>query len=330
MKDIFIAIPAKNEESELGKCIRSIYYSSKCLQNKYKINTFICLNGCSDNTGDVADECKNKFQNLNIEILKSKEGKLYAQKNIIERIKGKKGYIFFIDADTTISKNSLSIIINELNKHKQLIAVGGFPIARKYKGLNPWKIVLDRILNVRSRHPMAEKSQLDVEEYHKLALKDPQFKNTSQKHELKSKIFFHGRLFALRSTKYWKMPGLRRGVVGDDSFLPDHIIYNFGKNRIRIRYDAVVYYNPFTSLFKHYKTYKRIYFDLKNLKKNYPKFKGIREHSVLVLDSEYIQSQSFTTRLKFNAFKIIRKCEKFIFELYPENKPSKIWKSLKR
>ncbi len=328
MKNLFIAIPARNEQKNLRNCIKSIYEASNNLN--YNINTFICLNGCSDNTKLIAKKCKKEFLELNISILNSKEGKLYAQKKIIEQIKNKRGYVFFTDADTELDKNSIDIMVKEMNKYKELLAVGGFPMAKKYKGSNPWEKFLDEILNIRSRHPMSEISKLNVREYHKHTLKDPQKINTSQEHEIKSKIFFHGRLFALRSAKYWRMANAKKGIVGDDSFLPDYIISVYGKNRIRIRYDAIVYFNPFISLIQHYKAYKRIYFDLKNLKKNYPEFRDIREHSVLVLDKNYIYNQELITRLKFKFFEIIRNCEKFLFNVFPEDQPSKIWSSAKR
>ena len=175
---------------------------------------------------------------------------------------------------------------------------------------------------------MSEISKFDVENYHQLAKIDPQKINSSKKHELKSKIFFHGRMFSLRSKKYWNKPSNKKKVVGDDSYLPDYIISNYGKNRIRIRYNAIVYYNPFTSLRKHYKTYKRIYFDLKNLEKNYPNFEKIRKNSELVLDNHYIKKQNFSIKVYFFLFRLIRKLEKLLFKFSLERNPEKIWAKL--
>ena len=324
MKEIYLCLPVHNEEKNLEKCIISIENAIKIIP-RYHIKTFICLNGCKDKSKEVAFYCKQKYSSLNIKILKSKKGKLNAQEKVLSCIPLNK-IVFFIDADTEIDNKSANIILKEFEKYKKLLAVGAFPIAKKYSGFNLWKRLLDNILNIRSRHPMSEISKLNVEDYHTLAKIEPQKINTSKEHELKSKIFFHGRMFALRSKEYWNKPPKNKKVAGDDSYLPDYIIYNYGKNRIRIRYDAIVYFNPFVSLKKHYKTYKRIYFDLKNLKENFPEFKDIREHSELSLDKDYIRNQNFLTRLYFSCFGLIRKFEKLLFRFSLEKNPHKIWK----
>jgi len=321
MGKIYFSIPVYNEEKNLSKFIRSLSESTKFLKN-FK-ETFFCLNGCKDNSEKIIKENIKKFPHLNIKLLKSKKGKINAQKEII--LHQKEGHpIFFLDADTKLKKNSIKIILKELNENKELIAVGGFPIAKKYSGKNLWKRFLDNILNIKSRHPMSEISKLNVEKYHALAISHPQNLNTRKEHELKSKIFFHGRIFCLRSKKYWDYPK-KKGIVGDDSYLPDYITYNYGKNKIRIRYDALTYYQPFLSLKKHYITYKRVYFDLKNLKKKYPKFKEIREHSALKLDWRYINSLKYSEKIKFYIFTLIRFFEKKIFELSLNKNPKKIW-----
>ena len=221
MKQISVGIPIYNEENNIEKCIISL--NSEIKKLNLKINIYLCLNGCNDNSEKIAEKIKIMFPNLNIKIIKSNKGKLNAQEKIINEIDNDFP-IVFMDSDIELKNDSIKIVLNELKENKELIAVGAFPIAKKYKGLNPWKIFLDNILNIRSRFPMAEISKYNVSHYHKLAIKKPQFINTNPKHELKSKIFFHGRLFILRSKKYWNKPE-KLGIVGDDSYLPDYIIY---------------------------------------------------------------------------------------------------------
>src|SRR4030042_1993125 len=198
-------------------------------------------------------------------------------------------------------------------------------ILNSQKGNNIWKSFLDKVLNIRSRYPMSEISRLNVEEYHPYVIYDPQHKNTSVNHELKSKIFFHGRTFLLRSKKYWFKPKTEK-IVGDDSYIPDYITFNYGKGRIRNRYDSIVYYNPFISLKEHFNVYKRIYFDLRNLARTYPSFEDIRNHSQLVLDWTYIRRQKFTIRLLFSLYSLVRKIERFFYKFSINQNPSKIWK----
>jgi len=319
---VYLCLAVYNEEKNLMNCISSINRAIKKIRPQVK--TIICLNGCTDSSLRIAKECKQDYPFLNIRITKSVKGKLNAQKKMLSLIPKNKR-TFFIDSDTEISEDSISIMLKELDKHKGLIAVGGFPIAKKYEGFNPWKKLLDNILNIRSRHPMCEISKLEVLNYHKLANLYPQRINTNKEHESKSKIFFHGRLFLLKSKKYWNMPPKSKKVVGDDSYLPDYIIYNYGKNRIRIRYDALVYFKPLISIKEHYRAYKRIYYDLKNLKDSSPEFSDIREHSVLILDKDYIIRQKVLERVKFAIFNCIRCIEKMLYKISFERDPKKIW-----
>jgi len=322
--DIYICLPVHNEEKTLDKCLYSIKEAMSLVPNCV-FHTFICLNGCHDKSDFVANLCKAKYSILNIEIIKSKKGKLNAQTKVVSKIPPNKK-IFFIDADTEIAKDSISILLKEFKKHNTLIAVGSFPVAKYYVGTNPWRKVLDKILNIRSRHPICEISCNNVDKYHQLARKDPQNKNTNLQHELRSKIFFHGRMFAIKSKKYWNKPPVKTGVVGDDSYLPDYINYYYGPGKIRIRYDSIVYFNPFVSLIGHYNSYKRIFYDLKNLKKSFPEFKQIREDSKLMLDNNYIKNQKYKTRICFSMFSIFRKIETQIFKWSIEKDPNKIWK----
>ncbi len=319
-KKIFIGISACNEEKYLERCVSSIAKSTLNLN----VATYICLNGCKDLTEDIARKCQREYKSLNIYIIYSKIGKINAQKRITQVI-SEEGPIFFIDADTIVHKKTIKIILRELDKHKELIVVGALPIARRYMGNNLWKKILDEILNVRSRHPKCEISRSPVEDYHIHAIVDPQNKNTNKKHELRSKIFFHGRLFCLRYKKYWKKPPTNKKIVGDDSFLPDYIINRYGKNRIRIRYDAIIYFEPFTSLIKHYNSYKRIYYDLKNLKIGFNKYKSIRKNSSLKLDYDYIMKRTVLIRIKFLLFILIRNIEQKLFLLSKEKNPHNIW-----
>jgi len=322
MNRIFVIIPVHNNEENLNECIKSL---NKSIQGiKYKFKTFLIINNCIDKSSEIAIKCKDKYPHLKIEILNSSKGKLNSQESAIKKIDSE-NLILFIDADVVLKRDSVKILIKELKKHIRLVAIGSFPVAKSYKGKDIWKSFLDKVLNIRSRHPMSEVSLLNVEEYHPYAICDTQNKNTSLSHELKSKIFFHGRTFLLRSKKYWSRPK-SEGIVGDDSYIPDHIIFNYGKDRIRTRYDSIVYYDPFISLKEHFNTYKRVYFDLRNLKEKYPKFRDIRNHSQLVLDRTYIGKQKFTIRLFFFLYFLVRKIERFFYKFSINQDPDKIWK----
>jgi hypothetical protein len=322
MNKLFVIIPIHNKEKNLNACIISL--NKATIRIKKRLKTFLVINDCSDNSYNLAVKCKSKYPSLNIEILNSMKGKLNAQEVAIKKINSDYP-VLFIDADVVLKEDSIEILLKELKKFPRLIAIGSFPIAKYYQGNNIWKLFLDKILNIRSRYPLSEISALNVEKYHPYAICDPQIKNTSLSHELKSKIFFHGRMFLLRSKKYWSKPKSEK-IVGDDSYIPDYLIFNYGKDRIRNRYDSIVYYAPFTSLNEHFNAYKRIYFDLKNLKGIYPKFRNIRNHSQLILDRDYIKKQKFITRLLFFSYSLIRKIERFLYKFSINRDPTEIWR----
>ncbi len=322
-RKLYFAIPVYNEENNLKRCINSLYMDTLSLD--YNLKTFICLNGCTDDSKKIALDLQKKYSSLNIKILESKKGKLNAQEKIIKNIYSKKDYIIFLDADIEIKKGCIKKLILELDKHKKIMIVGAIPIAREYMGKNLWKKLISQILNIRSKHPYWEKSKYSVKEYHPYVLSDAQHKNTNPSHELQSKIFFHGRMFALRSILVWAKPSKKSGVVGDDTFLSDNTLYKYGKGSIRNRYDAMVYYKPFTSLLYHYRVYKRVYYDLKNLGNSYPKFRKIRKLSKLEIDKNYFNNQNKKVKLVFYLYDLIRKIEKFLFKYSFEKDPAKIW-----
>ena len=325
---LFFAIPVYNEENNLEDCIKSLAKDASSLN--YFLETFICLNGCTDNSEEVAFNLQKKYIKLNIKILKSKKGKLNAQKKILKNINSEKDYVVFLDSDIEIKRGCIKKLISELDKHKKIMIVGAFPIAKTYIGKNFWRKIISKILNIRSKHPSWEKSKYNVKKYHPYALSDPQYKNTKQNPEIQSKIFFHGRMFVLRSKLIWDKPSKKSGVVGDDTFLSDNTLYKYGNFSIRNRYDAIVYYKPFTSLIYHYRVYKRVYYDLKNLKKYYPKFKKIRKLSQLEINKNYLNKQNKKTKLLFYTYALIRRIEKFLFKYSLEKDPAKIWQYSKK
>jgi len=320
---LYFSIPIFNEEDNLEQCITSLYDEAKSLNQD--VETFLCLNGCTDNSKKIALILQKKYPRLNIKILHSKKGKLKAQDEIIKNIRSKTGYIIFLDSDIEVKNGCIKKLISELDKHKEIIIVGALPIAKVYAGSNLWKKLLSQVLNIRSKHPLLEKSSYDVREYHPYAFSDPQQVNITPDQELQSKIFFHGRMFVMRSKEVWAKPSKCSGVVGDDTFLSDNTLYRYGKGSIRTRYDAIVYYEPFTSLLAHYNVYKRIYYDLKNLERSYPNFKDIRKLSKLKTNKDYLCKQNKKTRILFYTYDMIRKIERFLFRVSIEKNPSKIW-----
>ncbi len=91
--ELFFAIPVYNEENNLRKCIESLLKDVSSLN--YSLKTFICLNGCTDNSEKIALNLQKEYPKLNIIVLKSKKGKLNAQEKIVQKIDSEKDYVFF-------------------------------------------------------------------------------------------------------------------------------------------------------------------------------------------------------------------------------------------
>jgi len=135
-KDLFFGIPVYNEESNLKKTLNSL--NKEVINLNINVKTFLCINGCTDNSLNIAKKCKKRFLRLNITILESEIGKLNAQKKIVSFIP-KQDPICFLDADIILKKNCLKNILMEMKTNKELIVVGAFPVAKTYLGKNIWK-----------------------------------------------------------------------------------------------------------------------------------------------------------------------------------------------
>lgn len=320
----YIAIPAYNEENTIEKCLLSIKSAKKICKKYNLIGTYICLNGCTDNTSDVVKRLQKENPSLKIKILTSqRRGMNYALNKIMDTLTKNEAIIIKVDADTEVDSRAFQIILNELEKHPELKIVGGQPIAKKYTGSNVYKKILSRVLDIRSHYPESQVAVKDVTEFHPFSQTDPQ-PLLSPNFEKRSRIYFHGRFYALRNKKIWDVPGHR---IGDDTYLTLSVYKRFKKNSIRIRYDACCYYHPSTSLKTHWKVYKRIFLDTYTLFK-LPQFNKMNEiigKEAVKLDWAYIQTPPPQVKLYFIFYWLIKQIESILFNLMPKKYKPKVW-----
>lgn len=317
-KQFYVAIPAYNEEGSIGYCLKTLRWAVKVASTKkYSIlKTYICVNGCTDDTEREIWKLSRTYPDLKIKILHSKKGMNKAMNRIVQCIPSKNAPIVKIDADAEMSRSSLTILLDELSRHPELKVAGGYPVAHRYTSNNLYKKLISRILDVRSAHPMSQISVHNVKDFHPLSYNDPQTTVTPEFEE-SSRIFFHGRYYALRSKELWNVPWDR---IGDDTYLTLSLYKKFGKGAIRIRYDAMCYYQPSTSLIFHWKVYKRIFCDTYTLF-DLPEFQGmdeIRKREDVKLNWNYICTLPFGVQSCFVVYLIIKHINSYLFRISPK------------
>ena len=313
----YIIIPAYNEEQTINPCLRSILEAVKYAEKKFFLDsTYICVNGCTDKTEEKVRTAQKNFPKLNIKILSSKKGMVRALSKIIEALPNSSYPVIKIDADTITKKESFYILLSESKKHPELKTIGGFPQAFFYRGNNLYKKFLSNVLDVRSRYPLSQVADNNVKIFHKIVNASPQ-PDIPANFEKKSRIYFHGRFYLLKNKKIWNVP---KNQIGDDTYLTLSIYKRFGLNSIRIRYDAICYYYPTTSLKYHYRVYKRIHCDVRSLFQlpEFQNMKKLKSLEKVKLDWPYIKTLPLKIHFYFLCYTIVKTVELILFKLFPK------------
>lgn len=329
----FIIWAAYNEEKTLEKSFlaakKAISYYFIKTGNCAVANVIICHNGCTDRTSEIAQNIKDKHSSdtIRIDVLSSPKGMVIAQNASIKYIREQKNNlndpIIFIDADSFINEQAIHILLEQFIKHPKLKAVGARPVPIPYQGPALIKKIWDKVLNCRAYFPRAEITVNFAPEFHPYADSDPQ--TIYSEFEKRSKIYFHGRCFALKNQYVWEVPERQ---IGDDTYLDRSIHYRFGPGSIRTLFDAEVYFYPMTSPRVFIKTFYRIYYDLRILKRTYPQYNQVREYSKTMLDWEYINSLPLKWHIAFRMYNIVRQFCHFLFKyniIYTKKSGLDVW-----
>ncbi len=319
MTDLYYCIAAYNEEENLPVCLQSLARQDVTAD----LETLICLNGCTDNTEKAAIEAAKEYPGLNISIIHSKHGLVYAQNRIIQQIQNRKAPLLFVDADVSLDEHCVPIMKQELEGLDTLLVVGGWPIPSKQSHMSPWQNFLYHTLHVRALFPESEVSVHDVSSFKQYVDEKPQ-PTVSAEFEKRSKIYFHGRVFMLRNADVFEMPEDRN--LADDTYLPNMIHYKHGPSIIRTRFDAVGHYSPYLSLKNHFKTYRRVYLQKRYLDMTNPQFAGIRELERSRLNWRFIVSKGLLVTARFATYSLIRSLEETAYRLLPKPEPADLWR----
>ncbi len=115
--EISIIIPAYNAEATIEECLNKIFEESKNLNSEI----IVIDDNSSDNTCSIVE----KFRNVKLVKLDENKGVGHARNLGAKLAKNK--ILCYIDSDLIISKNSILILINRLQKDQTTGSVGAIP-----------------------------------------------------------------------------------------------------------------------------------------------------------------------------------------------------------
>jgi len=322
LPDLYYGIVAYNEEDNILSCLESL--DSQTINAR--IETLVCTNGCVDRTEERILEGIKRYPRLHINPLRSRKGKAFAQNEIARSAVNRDVPMTFIDADVVLDKKCIEILYDDMTNIDRLIVVGAWPVPARPEVMSSWEKFLYMVLHARAFYPEAEVSVNDVSAYKSYAYESPQ-STVSPEFESRSRIYFHGRTFMMRNVGFFYLPEDEN--TADDTFIPNFIHTNYGPGTIRIRFDAISYYKPYLSLRKHFKAYRRIFWDLDNMDKK-EEFRGSREMEKTHLDWNYIFSKGPLIALDFLAYAAISFGEKSLYDLLPKKSIAEVWQYEKK
>lgn len=117
---ISVIIPVYNVEKYLRACLDSVMNQTF---DNYEV--IIVNDGSTDNSGQIAEEYKNKYSNINL-IHQENKGLGGARNTAIEVAKGE--YILFVDSDDTIHLDTLKLLYDNITKTNADLVFFGFQI----------------------------------------------------------------------------------------------------------------------------------------------------------------------------------------------------------
>lgn len=229
-----IGVPVRNEANSIVKMLNSL--NQDITKAKLNIETLICINDCTDNSLDVAQNAQNRFPNLHISVLTSEPGLINAQKKIIQESTSNNDFVIFYNADLLIQQRSTKALIEGFN-NQNVHAVFGEQMPFKMNSF--WY----EVFNIEALNPQI--SQPD-------------------------RKYILGRCFGIRKESYF----IPDGFIADDMFLSRHLYTKYGESALlRIPEAIVNYMGPQT--FKDYFNKIKRYTALgKQMYKMYPEFEA--------------------------------------------------------
>jgi glycosyltransferase involved in cell wall biosynthesis len=276
-KTLTIGIPVRNEEKILPYFLYSLIVAIKELSDSIETEIIICVNGSTDTSLAIVQKFKKHFNNHNIQILRSPQGKMQAQQHIIRSAKFN-GPIAFLDADTILDKKCLKELWNTLNKNKEL------------------QVAFAKV------RPMCG-NKFGLEWLQQVYYKRDDDVRTPRR-------YIHGRAYIIRSSRFFIINDLQnriarakqknmyrtqyldleKGPQVDDIYLSRLLVHRFGISSIQEVQKAVVFFVSPRTIKDCYEEQKRFFIE-------------IERNDLLFPEYIYTQNSYFARKLLWNKFK---------------------------
>ena len=256
---ISLIISAHNEEKNISQLLKDLYREVRKIKEKKEV--FLGLSNCNDQTEKIAKRISSDL-GFNINLIKTPAGKVNSQIKCLKKINNRSWAIIFLDCDIKIKENSLTELIKDAKRYKdvKLFYSQEIPLNRKS--------IFYNIINVRTINPKYVLSKRDVSLFHPYSI------------EKQQKIFFTGGMYLLRKGVY----DLNEENIGDDSYLTHSIYHRFGVGTIKKTQGSIIYYQPVYTFFGWINKWKRIWGDLENIYLKYPEFRYLEKYMSLKID----------------------------------------------
>lgn len=251
---VVIGLPARNEEAGIYDALRSIREAIRYA--KISAPIIVCLNGCTDKTGEVVKKFIRENKDVKCSIIRSRPGLVHAQGKIVELFPA--DIYAFPDADGTIGKDSLKLLLDEFKKNPKLIVAyaktvslldGGRSIAKKIgllydsqKLLTPRRYIHGRFFATREWY----------------IPKDREVLSRAHKNRRNRKLL-----------KYCKNKIL---MSADDIFMSSYIVDKYGRNAIKQVDGAHCFAWPIASFSDWFNTYRRRNIETAKMTRWFPEY----------------------------------------------------------
>jgi glycosyltransferase involved in cell wall biosynthesis len=324
---ISVLIPAYNEENTLPRCIASlesvIQYTRAQYGSEVTITPIICVNGCTDNTLELAKKLEQE-KRAGIRVIQSQErGMVKAEIHSLNYTKENypPGIVVFLDADSVMNKDVFQIFIDQYQKHPELKMVGAHPLPITPNDISLHDQLLHQIMNFRAYFPKSQVAINDVSAYHPFASSDPQ--PIGPDFEKKAKIMIHGRCFSIRDHTVWDVPP---DAIGEDLWLNLSVNTRFGPGSSRLMYNANVKFWPIDDFGHYIKVYARIHKDLVKTVSEHPEFSKVAKDEDTLLSDEFLVLTPIQ-RLAFEICKTLetKTKEQFSQGIYTASNIDELW-----
>lgn len=272
----------------------------KCLNYNIKIETIICLNGTTDKTLNIlkSKKIQQVYKKLNLSVVKSKLGKLNAEKKIV-KIRKFDGFILFCDADTILDKKSIKYLYNRLLYTNYLRVVYAKVLPIFPRKLNNFQNIM--------------KDYYDMRKF------------------LPDRGCFHGRMFMIRDEKdilkeydinkrLKKIPQniikklyLTKGPICDDIILSAAIVHEHGQQSVEKVHKSKVYFYPPSNMYDFFLGVRRYVIEIKRINILFPEYTKINNSKKFERPINIQKSTIFITK-KRNA-ELLMEFEHFLNEI---------------